>query len=403
VAMPTQRWRIPLITVLAGATGLVTGSALSWRGLAGLAIVAGVALAGALVAWVVVAPGRLAPPVPAQELAQITDGKARLEAADARLRLRHDLHNGRLQTLAVVAVLAGAVLGYWQLAEDRSDAAADRELTRQAQASERFTRAINQLGDKQRVETRIGGIYGLAQVAEQAPDNNGPVGEVLLAYLNRLPRPRTPTDLPLSDRAPDVQAALTVLTQHDKNYDGIKDYAWLTHRLDLHALGLRFADLHGAQLRAADLHHADISGANLVGADLRDARLYGAQLLGARLRGAQLRSTDLGDAFLTTADLHGAQLSGADLVNTDLHAAELGDADLDKADLSEANLLYAKLGSARLSGARLGNADLRNADLRGAILADADLQGAKLDGATANDRTTWPAGFDWRRAGVEPA
>ena len=100
-------------------------------------------------------------------------------------------------------VLAGAWLGFQQLAdardraaEDRDKAAADLELASQGQASERFTQAISQLKDTDRV-TRIGGIYGLAQVAEQVPENNGPVGEVLLAYINRLPRPGEPAK-PLS-------------------------------------------------------------------------------------------------------------------------------------------------------------------------------------------------------------
>jgi len=258
-----QRWRLSLVVVLAAAAGLAVGSATSWRGLAGLAVLAGVVAAGMLVAWVVVQPGRLAPTVPEEELAEITDAKDRLEATDARLRLRHDLRNGRFQTLAVIAGLAGAVLGFWQLADARSAAVADRELTRQGQASERFTRAISQLSDKQPVETRIDAIYGLAQVAEQAPDNNGPVGEVLLAWINHLPRPEpTSDDPPLSEHTPDLQAALTVLTQYDKNQDGAKDYAWLIHRLDLSGFRLKAADLHDADLHSADLSHADLTKRN---------------------------------------------------------------------------------------------------------------------------------------------
>jgi Pentapeptide repeats (8 copies) len=303
----SQRWRSWVVLGLAGAAGVATGSALSWRGLAGLAIIAGAALV--VIAWVM--PGRLAPPVPDEDLAKITDPKARLEAADGRLRLRNDLRNGPLQLLAVLAVLAGAVLGFQQLAEDRTTAAADRELTRQGQASERFTRAISQLGDK-RVETRIGGIYGLAQVAEQAPGNNGPVGEVLVAYVNRLPRPKTPPMAPLSEHAPDLQAALTVLTQHDKNEDGTKDYAWAVHRLDLHALGLRDANLGGAILDGADLGRANLYGADLHSAGLRDANL----------RGADLRDAGLGVAILNGADLSGADLSGTNLSQTHLRGAK---------------------------------------------------------------------------------
>lgn len=108
--------------------------------------------------------------------------------ADARTRLRHDLRNGPLQLLTVLAVLVGAGLGFQQLAEDRDQARQDRQLTRQGQASERFTRAIDQLGSS-RVETRIDGIYGLDQIAEQSPENTGPVGEMLLAWLNSRPRP----------------------------------------------------------------------------------------------------------------------------------------------------------------------------------------------------------------------
>jgi hypothetical protein len=218
----------------------------------------------------------------------------------------------------VVAVIVGAAVGFGQLAEDRSDARADRdkaradrELTRQGQASERFTRAINQLGDTQPVETRIGGIYGLAQVAEQAPDNNGPVGEVLLAWINHLPRPKPPPAARLSEHAPDVQAALTVLTQFDKNHDGSKDYAWLAFRLDLHALGLAGANLAdayliGADLAGTDLHGADLARANLSGADLRDADLTDSYLTGANLTGANLTGANLTDAYLTGAYLTGA-------------------------------------------------------------------------------------------------
>ena len=380
MAAPPQRWRTLLIIVLAGAAGLGVGSVLAWRGLAGPALVAGIALAGALVAWVVILPGRLAPPVPTQELTQITNPKERLEAADARLRLRHDLRNGALQTLAVVAVLAGAVLGFQQLAEDRSNARADRELTRQGQASERFTRAITQLGDTKRVETRIGGIYGLAQVAEQAPDNNGPVGEVLLAWINHLPRrnhlpwPKLVlNEPPLGERAPDVQAALTVLTKYDKDRDGAKDYAWLAHRLDLHGLSLRDANLQAADLRGADLSGAHLREAFLAEANLSGTRLDSANLLGANLDSANLSFAYLGNAFLGTA--------------------YLGDADLD-----HANLRGADLRTALLNRANLRTADLRGADLRAAVLDGADLRGAR-----ANDRTRWPAGFDWRRAGAKPA
>jgi hypothetical protein len=181
----------------------------------------------------------------------------RLDAIDARTRLRHDLRNGPLQWLTVVAVLIGAWLGFQQLAEDRDQARQDRQLTRQGQASERFTRAIDQLGSA-RVETRIGGIYGLDQIAQQSPDNTGPVGEVLLAWLNGRPRPHPLPTTPLREHAPDVQAALSVLT--GERYASIN-----AGRLDLHGLGLRGATRGGAYLFGADLRDADLRGAKVDG------------------------------------------------------------------------------------------------------------------------------------------
>jgi uncharacterized protein YjbI with pentapeptide repeats len=408
-----------------------------WRGLLGVAIAGAVLLVSALVAAALILPGRLAPPVPEAQLAQIAEPKERLEAADARLRLRHDLRNGMLQLLTVIAVLAGAGLGFQQLAEDRSNAAADRELTRQGQASQRFTQAIDQLGDS-RVETRIGGIYGLGQIAEQAPDNNGPVGEVLLAYINRLARPEKPPTAPLNQYAPDVQAALTVLTRSDTNGDHIKDYAWLSHRLDLRGFGLQAANLGGAALAGADLLGADLTEALLQDADLSRARL-GQDTVGgplsATLTDADLRGATLDHAQLMDTDLQGAQLAGASLRGTKLMRATLGlqglvpqhtaillgadltgaflmDAKLERVDLREAKLGGAHLNGADLFGANLSgahlDADLRGAELSFADLRGADLRGAQLDKATlyyamVNDRTTWPAGFDWHSAGVRPS
>jgi hypothetical protein len=90
------------------------------------------------------------------------------------------------------------------------------------------------------------------------------------------------------------------------------------------------------------------------------------------------------------ADLEGAQLWEAKLARAALRYAGLQGAELQHADLREVDLRWA---------------DLRGASLEEAILDGADLEGAQLDGASlkgarADDRTTWPTGFDWRAAGV---
>jgi uncharacterized protein YjbI with pentapeptide repeats len=380
-------WWLVRTTALVG-LGVLAGM-VWWRwGLAGMAVASGIALVGGLIVWAVVMPGRLAPPVPTETLNEITDPRGRLEVTDARTRLRHDLRNGALQLLTVLAVLVGAGLGFQQLAEDRDQARQDRQLTRQGQASERFTRAIDQLGSS-RVETRIGGIYGLNQIAEQSPEENAmPVGEVLLAWLNGRPRPDTLPETSLREHAPDVQAALSVLT--GQRYSSIVPY-----RLELHGLGLR----------AADLKDADLRGANLGDADLRDADLGGANLVGANLIDADLRDVtldgaNLGFAGLVLADLRAADLPGADLRGADLRGANLHDANLVGANLHDANLRGADLMSADLGAADVKHADLGGADLRDANLVDANLVDANLRGAKINENTRGPSRFDWRSAGA---
>jgi uncharacterized protein YjbI with pentapeptide repeats len=388
---------------------------------------------GLLAAWVLVVPRRLAPPVSQEVLDHLSDDRARVEVADARVKLQNDLRATALQAIAGLAVLAGAILAFQQLTEDRNQADATRQLTVQGQASERFTRAIDQLGSDRR-EVQLGGIYGLEQIAQQAPDNRLAVTEVVIAYLQRrAPRPAKPpsrastsderpippTDFPGSElrlRAPDIQAALTVL--------GRRQTAPTDPPLDLRALDLPGADLRGADLRHADLsgtnlsrgnlEEADLSDANLLDGSLRDAALDGAKLNGAFLLGANLsqaafNGADLSDTHLDKADLRGAflqgaklgeailrdaNLTGASLLEANLTSAYLDNANLGGADLSGTHLIHAnfngadlreaKLTRADLSAAVLRGADLSNADCKGASLNEADLQEANLTGAMLN-------------------
>jgi hypothetical protein len=328
---PTRRLLLGLIA-LVGLYGLTT---LGWR--AGLLVLSLVAVVGLLVAWILVLPRRLAPPLPAKMLDTLED-RDRLELNDARVKLQNDLRTTALQAIAGLAVLAGAVLAFQQLTADREQANATRELTLQGQASERFTRAIDQLGSD-RLEVQLGGIYGLEQIAQQAPNNRVPVTEVLVAFLHRRsPRPANPTTQPAEElriRAPEVQAALTVLV---RRRPGPTDPS-----MDLSGLDLRGARLSGAFVPVGSSY------------DFRSGDLRRADLRGTDLRGARFDSVDFGSAYLDGADLRGADLDDADF--------------------------YVNPTS---SGSTSGG--LKSATLRGAL---------------ADTSTSWPSGFDWRAEGVK--
>lgn len=283
---PARRIR-PAIGIFVGSLGLASLFTASRPGVV-LLVLGVLVVFGLMAIWVLVVPRRLAPPVPDEVLDRLSD-RERLEVAEARVRLQDDLRTTALQAIAGLAVLAGAALGFQQLTEDRRQATATQDLARQGQASERFTRAIDQLGSD-RLEVELGGIYGLEQIAQQAPDDNRlPVVEVLAAYLHRkAPRPSKPDTSSVEElrtRKPQAQAALTVL-------EGLVEPG------------------DSPDLRRLDLRKAELTGASLPGADLRGADLRGASLIFANLGGADLRGTDLRDAHLGETNLRN--------VNTDL-------------------------------------------------------------------------------------
>ena len=276
------------------------------------------------------------------------------------------------------------------------------ELTEQGQVTDRYTKAVEQLGSE-KLDVRIGSIYALERVARDSPRDHPTVVEVLAAFIREHSREQWP--LPKSDddqvpermTRPDVQAALTVIGRRDPSRD--------VRPTDLSDACLIRAYLNGANLDRTALPRANLTNANLTSATLRDAKLTAANVAGARLPEADLARADLTNADFTRADLSGANLVGANLrfasfgganlrsanlEHADLTSADLEHADLTSADLRGVDLCGANLQHARLTGADLTSANLIGAHLRGIDLTSADLTSAFLTGAHLDD-AKWPA------------
>jgi Pentapeptide repeats (8 copies) len=172
------------------------------------------------------------------------------------------------------------------------------ELTEQGQVTDRYTKAIEQLGSD-KVDVRIGGIYALERIARDSARDHKTVMEVLTAFIREHSREQwqQPSDTAETRNGatrPDVQAALTVVGRRNSQNDDPREIPVL--------------NLRGAYLRGALLIEANLSRADLTRADLSGANLYSAKLIEARLDDAQLA-----DAYLLGAHLAGADFSGADL------------------------------------------------------------------------------------------
>lgn len=341
---------------------------------------------------------------------------------------------------ALLALLAGsiAVVGAVYTARSYGLNRASHELDQQRLVTDRFTRAIEQLGGAP--DVRLGAIYALERIARDSREDRPAIAEVLAAYVREhapwadesgeIDRQRAPTD---------IQAVITVLARNPfQDFPG--------QRLDLVYVDLRLisigsgnalddAQLQGSHLEGAYLNSVSLRGANFTGAHLDHAefgfskfsredehdesirqlgfrynelnepphasfkrahldraKLYWADLRSVDLSNATLELANLDNARLNSANLRGskasrASLNGADLSRAWLTSADLSDADLSEADLSTADLRNANLRNANLSEANLTKADLRGTQMVGASVDDADLTGAEYD-----HETVWPTG-----------
>jgi hypothetical protein len=147
---------------------------------------------------VLVGPRLLYPPLTDRELnrRRVTSGKDRVELQREQNKLQNDARVALLQGLGGLVLLLGAGFTWRQLQTSREqlqqNADATRhqlqlnrdqlKLNRQGQLTERFTRAVGQLGSDH-LDVRLGGIYGLERIARDSDSDRATIAEVLTAYV----------------------------------------------------------------------------------------------------------------------------------------------------------------------------------------------------------------------------
>ena len=306
-----------------------------------LGVLTACGLLAVLLVSIIVIPRWLYPPLSPAGMRGIASAQARIQLQQAQSQLANDARASVLQGLAGLLVVIGAMATWRQV-----------HISREGQITERFTRAVDQLGSDN-VDVRIGGIYALERIAKNSAADRNPVLYLLCAFVRtHMPwpvgapgGPQHPTavvdeQLPwMRVRGPDIQAAMGVVGRRAPSRDEPVIYL---SRVDLRSIALHRARLGGTKFRYANLARAVLAGVWLDHSDL------------------------------TAADLR-------------------------RAFLQDANLNHANLSRASLQGANLRRANLGHADLRGANLTDAILDGTVLTGAQADEATLWPAGFGAER------
>ena len=177
------------------------------------------------------------------------------------------------------------------------------QVAQESQITERFTRAVEQLGNQESMAIRLGGIYALERIAKDSPKDHWQVMEVLTAYVRENSRWGTHTKgkQPYQEVPSDIQAVLTVIGRRNAKYEGKEQ------KLDLTRTDLRRAILLGANFQRANFESANLEGARLGGANLQEADFPKAILKNVALAKANLKGADL----LTALDLCKGQVDCA--------------------------------------------------------------------------------------------
>ena len=240
-----------------------------------------------------------------------------------------ELEDDFRKTLAQIVLGVGSIfILYFTWRRARAGDATVR-IMEQGHITDRFTKAIEQLGrvdsDRPNIEVRLGAIYALERIAIDSPRDHWNIVEVLTAYV-RQNAPTLPDVAYVAGAKPrtDIQAVLTVLGRRRT----VSKRERPNQNMDLSLSRLSEANLVSANLQRATLSEANLQEARFYLADLQAAELFKANLQGASLSNANLRGASLRVANLQGASLSVADLQGAKPLKADLQGASLVDADL---------------------------------------------------------------------------
>jgi hypothetical protein len=238
-------------------------------------------------------------------------------------------------------VTAIAALGALVMTQRSLDA------TLQGQVSDRFARAVEQLGAKESVDVRVGAIYSLERLAKDSEPDRRVVMEVLSNFV----RTRSPAVkqsdgsylCPSKDKVgSDIEAAVIVIGRRERNSDD----GWV----DLGGTCLRIDGANGSDFQQTILYDADISGASL-----KQARFYGTSIERTRFDGAILYGAKFERVTGAGALFKGAQLWDAKFDDSMLDNSDFSGADLSRATFSNSSIKDIKMDGVKLEEIKFSN------------------------------------------------
>ena len=296
-----------------------------------------------------------------------------------------------VKTIATFAAAIGLFITY-------QNASLDRQLAQERLVTDRFARAVEQIGNDKE-EVVIGGIYSLERIAQDSPKDQWTIMEVLTAFVrNNSPIP--PEIQKLEDGSEEklkalekldpvniqTRAALTVIGRRDPGQDYTSYEAPVGNigRLDLSNSNFNGANFNGANFNDVNFNGTNFNGAYVV--DVNLSHVYHREVY-------PFFDSNDADNYFIDGNFNDANFNRADLSHTNFNHSKFNDGNFNDAIFNRADLSNADFSNADFSNANLRNADLSNADLRNANLRNADLRNAE----NLNNQQIKSACF-WERA-----
>ncbi len=198
-------------------------------------------------------------------------------------------------------------------------------LTREGQVTDRYGKAVGQLGEDgpSKSMVRLGGIYALERLASDSIRDQPTIVQVLSAFIRQQQPPDRDVQGVYQPKQDALIAAQVLGRLPERNTSrGLLSHAHL-QGFYLHRLNLRGVDLFHAHLGEADLGFTRLDDAVL-----RDADMRGCNLIGTSLRGADLTRANLENAITYLPEAVEARKQGTCLQGALLHDARLHGANL---------------------------------------------------------------------------
>lgn len=290
------------------------------------------------------------------------------------------------------------------------------ELSRQAQLSERFSKAVEQLASEN-MTMKIGGLYSLESVAREGAERVTATLDVLASILRSERSNETfwvmrydscPTDIGYLEAAEKKRLTEEKIKATNGGYyeylptEDRRVAAEIYSRLSRDVVTV-VEGRRPVQLSRACLHGLDLPDAWFVGADLSRVTFGPGNFRGADLTAADISFSNLGYTMLPDRsrsfeppDFTNANFTDVDFSNVNLD--DLASAEVEGATFHNANFerrdFTRGLSRPLLAGANLANSRFKGSNLAGVDLSRVqNLDQADLREVYYNASTKWPATF----------